>query len=134
MIAFGIAILYFARGLRSGYHDPIFRVLVIALTLDLAAGTFAYMALEGWDIVDALYFCVVTQAKVGFGDLTPQTTAGKLFTVGYILTGIALIVAFAQRLGRHIFHQLDDIALRHAGTSGERSAADETSESPRTPD
>lgn len=41
--------------------------------------------------LDAVYFSVVTMATVGFGDITPISQVGRLFTVLMILTGIALI-------------------------------------------
>ena len=92
-----------APRLRGAWADPVFRLLGVAVVTDLAVGTVVYHFVEGWRWIDALYFCVVTQATVGFGDFTPHTDAGKLFTILYIFVGLALIVAFAQRLGRHIF-------------------------------
>jgi voltage-gated potassium channel Kch len=59
-------------------------------------GTVVYSALEGWSVVDSLYFSVVALATVGFGDLVPTTDVGKLFTVGYIITGIGILAAFAR--------------------------------------
>ncbi len=41
--------------------------------------------------LDAFYFSVVTMTTVGFGDVTPTSEAGRLFTVMMIFTGIALI-------------------------------------------
>ncbi len=40
---------------------------------------------------DAFYFSIVTMTTVGFGDVTPISELGRLFTVLMILTGIALI-------------------------------------------
>ncbi|MGF1524370.1 MAG: potassium channel family protein [Leptolyngbyaceae cyanobacterium] len=41
--------------------------------------------------LDAAYFAVVTMTTVGYGDITPVSEAGRLFTMLMILTGIALI-------------------------------------------
>ncbi|MEM9007009.1 MAG: ion transporter [Cyanobacteria bacterium P01_F01_bin.86] len=41
--------------------------------------------------LDAAYFAVVTMTTVGYGDITPVSEAGRLFTILMILTGIALI-------------------------------------------
>jgi hypothetical protein len=49
---------------------------------------------EKFSWVDAYYFCVVTLATVGYGDLTPKTTFGKIFTTFYILAGVGIITAF----------------------------------------
>ena len=45
---------------------------------------------------------------VGYGDLAPETTAGKLFTVFYIFTGIGLIVAFLNAVARTAVEQRDE--------------------------
>jgi voltage-gated potassium channel len=91
-------------GLRAVARDPEGKVLLVGALSILAVGTVVYMLLEGWSFVDALYFCVVTLATVGFGDLHPTTDVGKLFTVLYILSGIGIIVSFASELAkqRHI--------------------------------
>lgn len=70
-----------------------------------ALGTIAYRALEGWEWVDAFYFSAVALTTVGFGDFTPTTTGSKLFTVFYILGGIALISAYLNLLAKTIARQ-----------------------------
>ncbi len=41
-----------------------------------------------WD--EALYMTVITISTVGYGDVVPLTRAGRLFTLGLILTGVGL--------------------------------------------
>ncbi len=41
--------------------------------------------------LDAVYFSVATMTTVGYGDVTPQTSLGRLLTILMILTGIAVI-------------------------------------------
>jgi hypothetical protein len=62
----------------------------------LLIGTFFYHYIEGFSWIDAFYFCVVTLATVGYGDIAPKTDAGKIFTVFYILMGAGIIGAFAK--------------------------------------
>ena len=80
------------------------RVLsLLSLTFTLIAiATGVYMWLEGWGPVDAAYFSVATIATVGYGDLTPVTTAGKIFTIFYIVCGIGLFVAAVTGLAQHL--------------------------------
>jgi hypothetical protein len=84
--------------LQAMFKDPEGKVLVTFAVGTVAVGTVAYMAIEGWTAVDALYFSVVTLATVGFGDLHPTTDVGKLFTVAYILFGIGILAGFASEL------------------------------------
>ena len=68
-----------------------FKLLAGAAVSLIAIATIAYRLLEGWTWVDSLYFSVVAVTTVGFGDLTPTTDSSKLFTVLYVLCGIAII-------------------------------------------
>ena len=56
-------------------------------------------------MVDTFYFSVTTLTTVSLGDLSPQTTVGKIFTVIYIFAGLGIILGFIdavseQTLGR----------------------------------
>ena len=73
-----------------------FRVALGIAVGTLGVGTVVYHYLEKLNWVDAIYFSVITLATVGYGDIVPKTTAGKLFTVFYVLVGIAIIATFAN--------------------------------------
>jgi hypothetical protein len=87
--------------LRAMLREPETRVLVVAAASVVAVGTIAYVLIEGWTVLDAAYFCVVTLATVGFGDLHPTTELGRLFTIGYIIVGVGIIAAFISQLAAH---------------------------------
>ena len=42
------------------------------------------------DLVTALYYSMVTMSTVGYGDIVPQTSEAKLFTVSIIVLGVAV--------------------------------------------
>ncbi len=42
------------------------------------------------DLSTAFYYSMVTMSTVGYGDITPQTSASKLFTVSIIVLGVAV--------------------------------------------
>lgn len=67
----------------------------------LALGMLMYQFLEGWNWIDALYFSVITLTTVGYGDFSPQTTGGKIFTIFYIILGIGMILTFVHTLYNH---------------------------------
>jgi voltage-gated potassium channel len=79
---------------RTAFADAAFQGLSGFAVLLIALGSAFYWRVEKWSYVDAVYFSVVTLTTVGYGDMAPQTDAGKLFTVGYILIGLGVIAAF----------------------------------------
>ena len=76
------------------------RAIGLVLLGLLATGTVFYSLVEGWDPLDALYFSVISLATVGYGDLTPHTAIGKLFTIFFVLAGVGVLVAFASEVAR----------------------------------
>jgi voltage-gated potassium channel len=64
----------------------------------LLLGTFAYHWLEGWSYLDSLYFCVISLATIGYGDLAPTTPEARLFTIFYVINGIGILVALFDRI------------------------------------
>jgi voltage-gated potassium channel len=70
-------------------------LLVISL---LIVGTAFYMLVEEWSLVDSVYFCAMSLATVGYGDLVPHTDVGKIFTTVYVLAGIGILVSFFTTL------------------------------------
>ena len=56
----------------------------------IAIGSVGYELIEGWDTIDAIYMTVVTLATVGFKEVHPLSVAGKVFTIGLIVTGVTV--------------------------------------------
>ncbi|MBE99186.1 potassium channel family protein [Flavobacterium coralii] len=93
--------MYFFRTIFTFLKNPEYRELLYTTAVILAIGTVAYHFIEGWGIIDSLYFSVVTLTTIGFGDLSPKTDAGKLFTIAYIIMGIGVILHFINTLQNH---------------------------------
>jgi voltage-gated potassium channel len=93
-----------AAGALSALREPHIAILLMMTFSLIGCATVFYHWQEGWRWLDAAYFSVVTIASVGYGDLTPKTDGGKLFTILYIFSGIGLFVASAAALANHIIH------------------------------
>lgn len=68
----------------------------------IALGTMGYMAIEGMSLLDALFMTVTTISTVGYREVTPLGTAGRLFTMALIVFGVGtalyLLTAVAESL------------------------------------
>jgi len=75
--------------------DPIrqlrFAALVV-LTL-LILGTFGYMAIERWPLMQSLFMTVMTLTTVGYGIPQPLSRAGIIFTTVLMLAGVSTLFA-----------------------------------------
>lgn len=66
----------------------------------IGIGAVFYHYVEGLSWLDSFYFCVITLTTVGYGDITPQTDIGKVFTIFYILIGVGIIAGSLSYLLR----------------------------------
>jgi len=82
------------------WRDPEVRVPFLLLVAIITVGSVFYRIVEGWDVLDSVYFSIVTLATVGYGDFTPHTAPGKIFTMAYIVVGIGLLAVFARGVGQ----------------------------------
>lgn len=83
------------------FKDKEYRELLITTMVILGIGTLVFHLVEGWRILDALYFCVITLTTIGYGDFCPKTDFGKIFNMFYILIGLGLILSFIKTVYDH---------------------------------
>jgi len=65
----------------------------VILGLFFAFGTVFFALAESWNVIDALYYTVVTCTTVGYGDYTPKTTLGKIVAIPFIIIGTFVIAS-----------------------------------------
>ena len=53
-----------------------------------AFGVLGYMAIEGWSFIDSLFMTAITVTTVGFEEVHPLDTGGKIFTIFVAFFGI----------------------------------------------
>ena len=87
------ALIDFFLELRDLLKKPRFRSILVWMAILLASGTIFFSWVEGWSLLDSLYFSIVTLTTVGYGDLSPNTEVGNAFTILYIIFGMIMIAA-----------------------------------------
>ncbi len=93
--------MLFIRTIISFLKDKEYRDLLFTTAVILGLGSVVYHYLEGWTWLDSLYFSVITLTTIGYGDFSPQTDGGKLFTIVYIVIGLGIILSFINTIYHH---------------------------------
>lgn len=55
-------------------------------------GTVIFSFLEGWSIIDSLYFAAITATTVGYGDMVPTNYLSKIITIIYSLSIVPFVL------------------------------------------
>ncbi len=63
---------------------------VLRFFLFYVIGVLVYENIEGWTFRDSVYFITQTISTLGYGNISPKTSEGKVFSIFYIFSGILL--------------------------------------------
>jgi voltage-gated potassium channel len=70
-------------------------------------GVAGYMLINGWGLLDSLYMVIITISTVGYGEVHPQGTPGRIFSMALIMVGVATMLfgigVFAEALADNAF-------------------------------
>ncbi len=69
-----------------------FLPIAIVVVLVVSVGVLGYMIIEGWSFLDSLYMTAITLTTVGFLEVQPLSSGGRLFTIALIAMGGGAIV------------------------------------------
>src|ERR1044072_905105 len=75
----------------SGNNRRVFYALA-AVGIAICFGAVGFPLIEGWSIRDSLYVATQTVTTVGYGDLTPATRNGRLFSTVFMLAGVGVVL------------------------------------------
>ena len=69
-----------------------FGLIVLALGSFVVTGIFGYMGIEGWSFLESLYMTILTFTTVGYNEVRPLSTQGRIFTTFLMLGGVATML------------------------------------------
>ena len=88
---------------------------VLTLAILVVGGMVGYMLIEGWSLVDAAYMVVLTFTTVGYGEVNPLSSNGRLFTMALMVAGIGVMFYILTGVVQLVVEQevLRGIVRRH---------------------
>lgn len=90
------------------------RAIIVSAIITVLVGVTFYHYVEHLSWLDAYYFSIITLTTVGYGDISPETPAGKIFTTLYIIVGVGIIIAFITTLAQwRTNHRVRKISKKH---------------------
>lgn len=92
------------------YHRRLVYVFVMIMLLLFGGATF-YHYVEKWSYIDAVYFTAATMTTVGYGDITPKTFSGKLFTIPFVFAGVAIALYGLSLIASHFVEMREEFWL-----------------------
>ena len=85
-----------------------FELFIFVLTMTLL-GAWGYMKIENVTFLDGLYMTVITMSSVGFHEVFPLSTLGRLWTSGLIFIGITSVAIWVAIVAAYLFES--DISI-----------------------
>lgn len=88
----------FASGLLTGLR-VVWPILSVLLGLIVALGVIVGL-LEGWSVLESIYFAFVSALTIGYGDLAPKLPLTRSLTIAIGICGVlftALVAAIAVK-------------------------------------
>ena len=104
-------------------------IIVAVLFIIVMGGALGFTVLEDLSFLDALYFSVATISTVGYGDIYPITTGGKVFAMALIVIGVGTFLTVTanavqmllqrrqEQIRRQRLHMLVGVFFSEIGTT-----------------
>ncbi|CAI5455064.1 unnamed protein product [Caenorhabditis angaria] len=96
---------------------PVFMVLFVLLAYT-AIGGFLFQSWEGLPYFEAFYFCFITMATVGFGDIVPTEQVYMFFTMAYIIFGLSLATMCIDLAGTEYIRKIHYLGSKMEDAKG----------------
>ena len=97
----------------------LFRAFVILFCF-FGFGIGFYSFWEEMQPYEALYFTILTISTVGYGDVTPETDHGKLFTCVFVFAGLALLAEAMSIIADYLIERMNRMSRKVAEEAAAR--------------
>lgn len=63
----------------------------VLIFLIISIGTSGFIVIEGWNFLDALYMTIITLTTVGYSEVHPLSSEGRIFNIFLIIGGVGTV-------------------------------------------
>ncbi|POR05245.1 hypothetical protein AU468_01795 [Alkalispirochaeta sphaeroplastigenens] len=118
------------RSIAQYFTSHVLTYVVVILCVVIALGSISIYLVERGNSInsfaDALWWTVVTVTTVGYGDLSPESTPGRIVAIILMITGVGALAAFTGTVASVILHRSGRNLEEHSqedpeGNPGDRS-------------
>jgi voltage-gated potassium channel len=88
----------------AGFKLKLYLILLLVI---LGIGTIVFARVENLSLLDAFYFSLVTIATVGYGDIHPTTSVGKVLAILLIIAGVGTFLEVIASITRVMIRRSD---------------------------
>ena len=97
------------HGLRA---DEELRILLVILLTLLTSATIFYSNVEGWGVVDSLYFSVMTMSTIGHDGFVPSSDLSKIFTIIFLFLSIGIYITVLAKVVKVALDEKKEVRAR----------------------
>ncbi|MCK5237612.1 MAG: potassium channel protein [Deltaproteobacteria bacterium] len=76
--------------------------IIVLIVLIIAMGVVALMAVEGWSFLDSLFMTVITISTVGYREVHPLSSEGKVLIILLIFVGVGTFVYIISSIAEYL--------------------------------
>jgi voltage-gated potassium channel len=84
----------------------------------LCLGGLCFRAIEDWPFEQTYFFTAMTLLTVGYGNIVPKTTGGRVFLFFYFAVGIGILSLFLLAIQDLVIEKAEEDVHRLVGVKG----------------
>lgn len=91
------------------------RIRIFIILIVFSIGTLGFYFIEGdWTLLQSFYMTIITLTTVGYGEISPLSPQGQIFTIVFIILGLSTAAILATQLAK-LFIEKNFRAIYGAG-------------------